>query len=150
LARLFTSKKDRFRVLIGCAPCTPYSLYTSRYRKGSKQDSQWQLLEEFSRLIIETKPDVVSMENVPRLMRYGVFERFVATLEDEGYAVKYQKVRADYYGVPQRRARLVLIASRWGEVALPPPTHRDRPVTVRDAIGKLPKIQAGKPCPKDR
>jgi DNA (cytosine-5)-methyltransferase 1 len=90
------------------------------------------------------------MENVPRLVHYEIFDRFVSTLEAQGYTVSYQKVRADYYGVPQRRARLVLIASRWGEVRLPPPTHRDRPVTVRDAIGGLPKLEAGKASPRDR
>jgi DNA (cytosine-5)-methyltransferase 1 len=150
LARLYTGRKDSYRVLIGCAPCTPYSLYTSRYRKGRQRDRQWQLLEDFGRLIIETKPDVVSMENVPRLMRHEVFERFLDTLKAEGFTISYQKVRADHYGVPQRRARLVLIASRWGEVRLPAPTHRGRPATVRGAIGKLPKIEAGKPCPRDR
>jgi DNA (cytosine-5)-methyltransferase 1 len=150
LERLFTSRKNSYRVLIGCAPCTPYSLYTSRYRKGRQRDEQWGLLEDFGRLIGETQPDVVSMENVPRLMRYEVFNRFVGTLKTEGYAVSFQKVRADHYGVPQRRARLVLIASRWGEVRLPVPTHRGRPVTVRGAIGKLPEIEAGKPCPGDR
>jgi DNA (cytosine-5)-methyltransferase 1 len=148
--RLFGKRGDGYRVLIGCAPCTPFSMYSGRYRKGKSTDARWQLLEEFSRLIRESKPDVVSMENVPRLTRYPVFDKFVTDLEAAGYAVTYAKIRSDHYGVPQRRARLVLIASRWGEVPLPKPTHRNCPVTVREAIGQLPKIAAGVPCPTDR
>lgn len=148
---LFAECEDSYRVLIGCAPCSPFSPYTGRYRKKKRRrDQRWQLLEEFSRLVRATKPDVVSMENVPRLMRHPVFHGFVRTLKETGYSVTFQKVRADHYGVPQRRARLVLIASKYGEVHLPPPTHRDNPVTVRDAIGHLPPIKAGESCRRDR
>jgi DNA (cytosine-5)-methyltransferase 1 len=150
IARLFSKPKFAYRVLIGCAPCTPFSIYTGRYRKARRRDHRWQLLEEFGRLIGQTKPDVVSMENVPRLTRHPIFNRFVRDLEVAGYSVTYQKVRADHYGVPQRRARLVLFASLWGEVKFPAATHRDKPVTVRDAIGNLPQIQAGGPCRNDR
>ena len=150
VTRLFGQRKNSYRVLIGCAPCTPFSLYTGRYRKAKRRDHRWQLLKEFSRLIRLTKPDVVSMENVPRLTRHPVFRRFVNDLKEAGYTVTHQKVRADHYGVPQRRARLVLFASQWGEVRLPPETHRDNPITVRDTIGNLPRIGAGRPCRWDR
>ncbi len=50
------------RILVGCAPCQPFSKYSQ-----GREDGRWQLLEHFSRLIKETKPDIVSMENVPRL-----------------------------------------------------------------------------------
>lgn len=137
-------------MLIGCAPCAPFSIYTGRYRKVKQKDDRWRLLEEFSRLISAIKPDVVSMENVPRLVRHHAFRNFVVGLKDAGYEVTYQKVRAQHYGVPQRRARLVLIASKWGKVAFPPATHLRNPVTVRRAIGKLPPLEAGKPCKRDR
>jgi len=150
IANLFSKPKVTYRILIGCAPCTPFSIYTGRYRKARRRDHRWQLLEEFSRLIVNSKPDVVSMENVPRLTRHRIFKRFVHDLEEAGYTVTYRKVRSDHYGVPQRRARLVLLASLWGEVKFPNATHLHKPVTVRDAIGKLPKIQAGRPCGEDR
>lgn len=147
---LFGSRGNTYRVLVGCAPCTPFSIYTGRYRRAKQRDHRWQLLEDFGRLIRASKPDVVSMENVPRLTRHPVFHRFVNLLRRTGYFVTYQTIRAHHYGVPQRRTRLVLIASKWGEVDLPPPTHRHRPVTVRDAIGSLPKIKAGQPSCGDR
>jgi len=147
--RLFGAK-DRPRVLIGCAPCAPFSIYVGRYKKANRRNRQWSLLDEFLRIIKTATPDVVSMENVPRLARHKIFFRFVRTLEKKGYNVAYAKLRADHYGVPQRRTRLVLIASRLGEVSLPRPTHLNRPVTVRNAIGKLPVIRAGKPSKRDR
>lgn len=150
VSRLFAGKEVNYRVLIGCAPCTPFSLYSGRYRKENRSDGKWALLKEFSRLVRLAKPDVVSMENVPQLMRHKVFREFVAQLEDAGYFVSFKKLRADHYGVPQRRARLVLIASKFGLVELPQPTHADAPATVRDAIAHLPKIAAGEACPADR
>jgi DNA (cytosine-5)-methyltransferase 1 len=150
LAQLFARRKTTYRVLVGCAPCPPFSIYTGRYRKEKRPDARWQLLKEFARLVQATKPDVVSMENVPRITRHPVFSDFVADLEAAGYTVTYRKVRADHYGVAQRRARLVLFASLWGEVKLPPQTHRNQPVTVRDVIGGLPRIEAGESCPSDR
>lgn len=150
VSRLFAGTDVSYRVLIGCAPCTPFSLYSGRYRKENRSDGKWALLKEFSRLVRLTKPDVVSMENVPQLIRHKVFREFVIQLEDAGYFVSFKKVRADHYGVPQRRARLVLIASKFGRVDLPKPTHIDTPTTVRETIGSLPAIAAGETCPTDR
>jgi len=60
--------KNDVKVLVGCAPCQPFSSYTF---KGDKQkDRRWQLLYEFSRIINEVKPDIVSMENVPQLLNF--------------------------------------------------------------------------------
>ncbi len=150
ITELFNRRNIGYRVLIGCAPCTPFSIYTGRYRKSRRRDNQWQLLNDFSRLVRATNPDVISMENVPRLIRHPIFTKFVRDLERAGYSVTYKKVRAHHYGVPQRRARLVLIASLWGPVDLLPPTHLGRFKTVRDAIGHLPKIKAGESCASDR
>jgi DNA (cytosine-5)-methyltransferase 1 len=86
----------------------------------------------------------------PKIKRSVAGRPATTVTEAAGYTVSYKKVRADHYGVPQRRARLVLFASLWGEVHLPPETHRKRPITVKDAIGNLPRIQAGRPCPTDR
>jgi DNA (cytosine-5)-methyltransferase 1 len=90
------------------------------------------------------------MENVPRLRLHPIFERFVSALRKGGYSVTFETLRAQQFGVPQKRARLVLFASRHGEVPMPKPTHKGRERTVRDAIGDLPPIRAGKTHPTDR
>jgi DNA (cytosine-5)-methyltransferase 1 len=150
LNKLFGPRRGQYRVLIGCAPCQPFSIYTGRYKKAKRHDSRWQLLEDFGRLVVETKPDVVSMENVSRLTRHPVFSRFLKLLDLNGYHVTYKSVRAEHYGVPQRRKRLVLLASLNGKIELPPATHLNNSVTVQDAIGHLPPIKAGVPNAKDR
>ena len=140
------------RILIGCAPCQPFSAYTGRYRRNETNedtDNRWILLRTFSDLIKETKPEIVSMENVPRLTQHPEFKEFVKTLEKNNYNVTWYKVNAEEYGVPQKRNRLVLFASRYGIVKLIQPTHKSKPMTVRDAIGSLPAIEAGKTHSKD-
>jgi DNA (cytosine-5)-methyltransferase 1 len=73
------------KVLVGCAPCQPFSSYAQRW-----ENPDWQLLENFAQLIVDSKPDVVSMENVPRLLDFqngAVFERFVGKIRRAGYKV---------------------------------------------------------------
>ncbi len=139
--------KNRFdprlpKVLVGCAPCQPFSKYSQ-----GRVDGRWQLLEHFSRLICEVKPDVVSMENVPRLQKFmdsSVFNAFVRTLRNNDYFVDWKVAYCPDYGIPQSRSRLVLIASRFGPPGVPEATHDASCYpTVRDAIGDLPPIEAG-------
>ena len=71
-------------------------------------------------------------------------------MQNEGYNVKYKVVYCPDYGIPQTRKRLVLLASRLGHIDLMPPTHtKDNYVTVQDAIGDLPPLEAGQGCPTD-
>lgn len=134
------------KILIGCAPCQPFSSYT--FKDPEKKDNdKWKLLYDFKRIIQEAKPDIVSMENVPQLINFKkapVFQDFLNSLESEGYSVHYEIVNCQDYGIPQNRKRLVLIASKLGHITLIPKTHsKDNFVTVRDAIGNLPPIEDG-------
>lgn len=131
-----------FTLLAGCAPCQPFSAY-SRART-QESDERWHLLEHFSRLIQAVRPRLVTMENVPLLARESVFSAFNAILEQEGFEVSYSVVNCADYGIPQRRRRLVLLASRLGKIDLiKPTTPRGYHLTVRDAIGDLPPLGAG-------
>lgn len=131
----------QLRILAGCAPCQPFSLYTQG--KDSKQDKQWGLLREFARLVKETRPDVITMENVPRLAQEDIFDSFVRSLRRMKYEVKWQEVKCIEYGIPQNRRRLVLLAGYQKEVPLLPPLPNLQQRTVREAIGHLPPIGAG-------
>ena len=135
------------RVLAGCAPCQPYSTYSNN---NSAQTHKWQLLSHFGELVGELRPDVVTMENVPQLERYPVFREFVNTLEQAGYGAKHQIVKCVDYGIPQNRKRLVLLASRHGGIELTlPPQDAGKALTVEDAIGRLPRIDAGEALESD-
>jgi DNA (cytosine-5)-methyltransferase 1 len=142
--------KRAVRVLIGCAPCQPFSTYSYRYRDAERtrrEDAgRWKLLSAFGNLVRDLQPEIVSAENVPELslQKHKVYSEFIADLENGGYEVTAKIVKCADYGVPQTRERLVVLASRLGPIELEAPTHSpDRYVTVRDAIGGLPAITAG-------
>ena len=130
-------------VLVGCAPCQPYSSY------GRTQDpAQWGLLEDFAQLVSDVKPDVVSMENVPRLRNFQsgeVFQKFVDSLKNAGYEEPTVEIAyAPAYGVPQKRSRMVLLASRRPGLRLVPPTHEAAQyATVGKAIKDLTALADG-------
>ncbi|HWR31866.1 MAG TPA: DNA cytosine methyltransferase [Negativicutes bacterium] len=136
--------EDGIRALVGCAPCQPFSKYSLRYRKEGHVDEKWRLLYSFSRVIRESNPHIVSMENVPELSNEAVFQDFVNSLTELGYNVDWHVVYCPEYGVPQNRKRLVLLASRIGNITLIPPLYEQGNYpTVRQAIGNLPQINAG-------
>jgi DNA (cytosine-5)-methyltransferase 1 len=134
------------KVLAGCAPCQPFSTYAQRY--DERRDHKWGLLSEFARLTRSTKPDVITMENVPMLARHPVFLDFVSTLKKLKYRTWFDVVDSCEYGVPQTRKRLVLLASLHGEIEMVPATSR-KPITVKKAIGRLRPINAGESAPRD-
>jgi DNA (cytosine-5)-methyltransferase 1 len=137
-----------FRLLAGCAPCQPFSTYSQSW--SCPTDERWNLLEHFSRIVEETHPHFVTMENVPPLEREDVFAQFVAVLEDEGLDVFYAVVNCADYGVPQQRQRLVVLASKLGPIELiAPTTPEGRRTTVRKAIGDMPPLNAGEGCKDD-
>jgi DNA (cytosine-5)-methyltransferase 1 len=136
------------KILVGCAPCQPFSSH-QKDKKNRAKHKDWRLLYEFARLVQEVRPDIVSMENVPELSKEKVFGDFVGTLKSEGYFVDYKVVNAADYGVPLRRKRLILLASRLKKIALIDATH-EKYVTVREAIGNLPPIAAGEKNNADR
>lgn len=145
VSRLFLPEMPR--ILVGCAPCQPFSTYNQK-----NDDPKWQLLSQFGRLINEVRPDVVSMENVPRLLAFRggtVFEQFVQTLWDADYHVDWKVLYGPDFGLAQTRSRLVLLASRLGKIDLPAPTHKDAHRSVRDEIGDLPELSHGETSPSD-
>lgn len=131
----------QFSVLAGCAPCQPFSLYSQG--TANETDARWNLLAEFQRLVLQTKPTLVTMENVPRLAKQTIFKTFVAALKTAKYHVAFEIVKSADYGVPQHRERLVLLASKLGPIKMIPPTHAKKPRTVRQAISDLPPLKAG-------
>lgn len=135
-------------ILAGCAPCQPFSTYAQRYELDGK-DGKWGLLYQFARLAKGTMPDIITMENVPTIAKHEVFQDFVDTLERLGYEVWHDVVDSSRYGVPQMRRRMVLLASRHGDITMIPPT-RKKPKTVKQAIGRLRPLGAGESAPQDK
>jgi len=140
---------DVLKILAGCAPCQPFSTHSNKI-KDRTRTKKWWLLREFERLVGETHPHIVTMENVPNLANQEIFENFVAFLERSGYYVSYSNVYCPDYGIPQKRRRLVLLASKYGKISLLPKTHSEGEyVTLRQAIGHFPPVEAGEVCKSD-
>ena len=136
--------KGDTRILVGCAPCQPFSKNTQRYRKDGHRDDKWKLLYSFSDIINELRPAVVSMENVPELAVEPVFNSFTKILRELEYHCSWSIAYGPDYGVPQKRKRLVLLASLLGEITLIPALYNPENYrTVRDAIGMLPALSSG-------
>lgn len=127
-------------LLAGCAPCQPFSTYSQG--RDRKNNGDWGMLLEFARLIDETRPDLITMENVPQLADDEVFDEFKARLT--GYFTWHGVVDCIDYGIPQQRRRLVFLASKLGPISLlPPRAVGARRRNVRGAIGSLPPLTAG-------
>lgn len=137
-----------WKILAGCAPCQPFSTYAQRYALDGK-DGKWGLLYEFARLAKGTRPDIITMENVPAVAKHSVFQDFVDTLKRLGYKVWFDVVDSSKYGVPQTRRRMVLLASLHGDIKMIQPTV-ERPKTVKQAIGHLRALSAGEAAPGDK
>ena len=103
----------------------------------SVEDPRNDLLFEVLRFVDLLRPKAVMIENVPGLAvdhRFAVFrERMIKT----GYLGNYDVLNAADFGVPQRRRRLIYVAGFRRKIPFAKPV--DRVVTVRDAIGDLPK-----------
>ena len=143
--------EDCTRVLAGCAPCQPFSPYANwNNRKGKRLDCRWRLLGKFGEAVSRIRPEIVTMENVPRIRRHSVFRDFLDLLDGLGYRTCHKIVRCEEYGVPQTRRRVVLLASRLGEIGLVDPTCvGDDCETVKSTIGGLESIKAGSASDSD-
>ena len=137
-----------------CAPCQPFS--QQRRGEAEPNDRRLELLNDLLRFVRRHRPELIFAENVPGL-RDGsagrkIFLHFTRMLEELGYHTNHSVVRSQDYGVPQRRARLVLLASQLGRVDAPARTHgpgtkRPSYATVADWIRDLPEISAGESHP---
>ncbi|HEY0457507.1 MAG TPA: DNA cytosine methyltransferase [Pyrinomonadaceae bacterium] len=164
--------RDNKILFTGCAPCQPFSVL-NRWRDShlkkirseeefkvsiEKEKLKENLLLQFIRFIKYYLPDFIFVENVPGFQKisseHGPFRELLRVLDELGYHYPEPRiVEMKKYGVPQRRRRIVIIASRLGKIDYPKETHDGEHipfVTVFDKIGgknALPPIAAGEKHP---
>ncbi|MGE0188133.1 MAG: DNA cytosine methyltransferase [Steroidobacteraceae bacterium] len=145
-------------VLIGGPPCQPFSKagYWNAGDAARMRDPRAGTLDEYMRVLRDTRPRAFLLENVPGLAFSGKDEglrHIFAGIQEINkskktkYVVSLHRFNAADFGVPQRRERIFLIGFRDGRPFIPPePTHshpdfRDSTlspyVTAWDAIGDL-------------
>lgn len=140
------SSSGGVKLFAGCAPCQPFS---RQNKNKSLSDPRRTLLQQFQRFVTALRPELVVVENVPGLQyatKRGPLGTFLHELSRQNYQIELAVLRALEYGVPQERKRLVIVASRIGQPALPKPTHvvTKRPAkTVRKTIGHLRSLDDG-------
>lgn len=97
-------------LLVVCAPCQPFS---SRNRKKAQNDDRSRLVLESLRFVSELNPKMVFFENVPNIGKTSVFNELAKRLAQIGYFLSTpQRIDAAELGVPQRRARMILIGAK--------------------------------------
>jgi len=152
-------------ILIGGPPCQAYSLVGRARRTRDEtfaEDKKHFLYREYLDILQRFKPAVFVMENVKGLLSAGhsgqsMIHRILRDLRLGGSYVIYSLVvegenpdppdfviRAEDYGVPQRRHRVILLGVRadLGVSKVSPLARTLQAVTVFDAIGDLPTVEA--------
>jgi DNA (cytosine-5)-methyltransferase 1 len=139
-------------LLAGCAPCQPFSTYSQKAKRNAKgrpdrgAKDDWKLVGRFGELIKKIQPDLITMENVPPLLKAPIYQDFLNNLK--GYWIDAKVIDCRTIGLPQTRKRLVLVGSRLGPISIPDFSIKHR--TVRNLIQKLPKLEAGETSSNDR
>lgn len=123
-------------VIVGGPPCQAFArVGRSKLREieehpeAFKRDPRARLYLEYLRYVDAFQPLAVLMENVPDVLNHGgqnIAEETCEVLTEKGYVCGYTLLNAAFYGVPQMRERMFLIAYRHevaGRVTFPPPTH---------------------------
>jgi len=144
--------KGSLDCLLGGPPCQGYSVYN--HQRGM-HDARSHLFEEYIRVVEGLMPRWVVMENVTGITSIAngmVVRSILISLRALGYNVEPYLVRAEDFGIPQERRRIVFIGNRVG-FTLPKldATHGLglKPfVTVWDAIGDLPRLKNGERTPE--
>ncbi len=136
--------------LVGGPPCQAFSVYN--HQRGM-HDSRSGLFREYLRFVDGLRPKIVVMENVTGITSIangGAVREIHERLGELGYHVEHRILRAEEYGVPQERRRIVFIGTRIGkQVAWPKQNHfapdqipfGQRFVTIWDAISDLPPLE---------
>lgn len=130
-------KRGELDLLAGCPPCQGFSTIRTRRSASCVEDPRNELIFDFIRLAEGLLPKTIMMENVPPLLKDQRIVEAKRRLTKAGYKwiVADERNAADF-GVPQRRRRMILMASRLGPITLPD-GNGSLMHTVRKTIGAL-------------
>lgn len=127
-------KGDNNLLFAGCAPCQFWSIIRTSKKRSEKTKN---LILDFQKYVEYFMPGYILVENVPGISsskKGGPMHSFIKSIEKIGYKFNdFHVVDMSEYGIPQRRRRFTLLASRVADVKLPKPIKKRR--TVRDVIG---------------
>ena len=152
VADLFTetpkdiSKKTGIKdvdIIIGGPPCQGFSL-AGKNGRTFVDDERNYLFKEFVRFVSVIKPKMFVMENVARMASHDkgeTIKEIKRSFEKLGYTVQHRVLQAADYAVPQKRQRVFVVGTKSGNFEYP--KALDSQVSVKEAIGDLPKLMSG-------
>ena len=129
--------RDTVDLIVGGTPCQSFSV--AGLRKGL-EDPRGNLALTFLGMVDHFKPEWVVWENVPGVLSSSGgrdFGSFLGALGQLGYGFAYRVLDAQYFGVPQRRRRVFVVAHSSGdprraaEVLFEPESLRGNPPKSR-------------------
>ena len=125
-----------FDVIVGGPPCQAYARIgraklreIAEHPEAFKVDPRADLYLRYLHYINALKPVAIMMENVPDIMNHGgrvIPEEMREMLDVMGYDARYSLINSAFYGVPQMRDRVFLIAFHKllkANIRFPKPTH---------------------------
>jgi site-specific DNA-cytosine methylase len=120
-------------IIIGGPPCQPFSQIGYQRGKQDLRDGFPIFLDAVNRI----RPKIAIVENVRGLLfrNKDYLFQVMRELEHFGYSVDAKIIKAYEYGVPQKRERVVIVASKVGWEWPQPVTSQ--PVTTEIALGSL-------------
>lgn len=127
---------DAFDVIVGGPPCQAFARVgrpklreVDEHPEAFKHDPRARLYLEYLHYVDACAPLAVVVENVPDVLNHGgqnIAEEICEVLEQKDYVCRYTLLNAAFYGVPQMRERMFLIAYHRElseTVSFPEPTH---------------------------
>ncbi|HHA1826598.1 TPA: DNA cytosine methyltransferase [Enterobacter hormaechei subsp. xiangfangensis] len=132
-------KPGELDLLAGCPPCQGFSSHRTRNKVTSIDDNRNDLIFDLMKFVRAFEPKVVMIENVPALAKDARIMKVINELRELGYKfgpLSLQVKNTAFYGVPQRRKRMILVVSKFGEVDEPEKITPQ--LTVKDAISAFP------------
>jgi len=105
-----TQDIPEFDLLCGGFPCQPFSV--AGKRQGLR-DQRGTLFQEILRIAKTKQPPVLLLENVPGILSIEQGKTFQAILEELGnlgYICEWKVLDSKFFGVPQQRRRVFIIA----------------------------------------
>lgn len=138
------TKNQNIDLVVGGPPCQGFSTVG----RGNPEDDRNRLFLEFVRIVKETKPNFVVMENVTGLLakkNETTLKAIMSLFHKMGYVIDAQVLSSQHYGVPEKRRRTIFIGSKINkEVIYPTKTHdvviggtHIPAVTVGEALSNL-------------
>ena len=118
-------KKGEAALVVGGAPCQPFSNIGKKFGINDKKDGD--LFLDFVKIVKGVQPKAFIFENVQGITHAAhqeVISYMIEKLKGSGYGVSYSILNAADYGVPQRRLRFILMGIKNGKTScFPLPTH---------------------------